>query len=170
MAQNVVKEIRKATRRRFSAEQKIQIVLEGLRGEITVSELCRREGIHPTVYYKWSRSFLDSGKNGLTRDVQRDATSDEVRRLKEENDQLKKAVAEGALEVQKLKKVWVCNATKVCPNETNRQTGCPARGGGVTPARASGPAPARYPLLDLLSVAQTVPPGRNPGPGGSTAS
>ena len=104
MAKDVVKEIRRATRRKFSAEEKIKIVLEGLRGEIAVTELCRREAIQPSIYYKWSKAFLDSGKNGLTRETQRDATSDEVKRLREENDQLKRAGAESALEVQRLKK------------------------------------------------------------------
>ena len=104
MARNVVKEIRRATRRKFSAEEKIRIVLEGLRGEVPVSELCRRESIAPTLYYRWSKSFLDSGKNGLTRDTQRDTTSQEVRRLKDENDSLKKALAESILDVQRYKK------------------------------------------------------------------
>ena len=66
---DVVKQIRKATRRKFSAEEKIRIVLEGLRGQIAISELCRREGIPASAYYKWSKSFLQSGKNGLTRAV-----------------------------------------------------------------------------------------------------
>jgi len=101
---NVVREIRKATRRRFTAEQKIQIVLEGLRGEISVVELCRREGIAPTVYYRWSKGFLEAGKNGLTRDTKRDATSDEVKALRAENEALRRAVAEGMLEVMRLKK------------------------------------------------------------------
>ncbi len=104
MARNIVKEIRRATRRKFSAEEKIRIVLEGLRGEFPVSELSRREGIAPTLYYRWSKAFLDSGKNGLTRDTQRDSTSVEVRRLKEENDSLKKALAESILDVQRYKK------------------------------------------------------------------
>ena len=98
MARNVVMEIRRATRRKFNAEEKIRIVLEGLRGEIPVSDLCRREGIAPTLYYRGSKSFLDSGKNGLTRDTQRDSTSQEVRRLKEENDSLKRALEESNLE------------------------------------------------------------------------
>ena len=80
------------------------IVLEGLRGEIPVTELCRKEGIQPSIYYKWSKAFLDSGKNGLTRETQRNATSGEVRRLQEENEALKKAVAETVVENQKLKK------------------------------------------------------------------
>ncbi len=104
MANDVVREIRRATRRKFSAEEKIRIVLEGLRGEMAVSELCRLETIQPTVYYRWSKAFLEACKNGLTRETQRDATSDEVRRLREENSQLKRAVAESVLETQRLKK------------------------------------------------------------------
>ena len=101
---NVIKEIRKNTRRKFSAEQKIQIVVEGLRGEISVAELCRREGIAPTMYYRWSKSFLEAGKNGLTRDTRRDATTDEVNKLKHENEHLKQALAEAVLEAKYLKK------------------------------------------------------------------
>jgi transposase len=104
MVGDVVKQIRKATRRKFNAEDKIRIVLEGLRGEIPVTELCRREGIQPALYYRWSKAFLDAGKNGLVRDTQRDATTSEVHLLKEENEALKKAVAEAVLEVQRLKK------------------------------------------------------------------
>lgn len=104
MTTDIVKQIRKATRRRFSAEDKIRIVLEGLRGEIPVTELCRKHGIQSSIYYKWSKAFLDAGKNGLTRDTHRDATTDEVRRLREENEVLKQAVAESVLENQKLKK------------------------------------------------------------------
>lgn len=104
MATDVIKQIRRATRRKFSADEKIRIVLEGLRGEIPVTELCRREGIQPSIYYRWSKAFLEAGKNGLMRDTQREATSDEVRQLKDENTALKKAVAESVLEVQRLKK------------------------------------------------------------------
>ena len=103
-ASNVIGEIRRSTRRRFSPEEKIRIVVEGLRGEISVSALCRREGIAPAVYYRWSKSFLEAGKNGLTRDTRRDATSGEVKRLKQENADLKKALAEAILDVQKFKK------------------------------------------------------------------
>jgi transposase len=101
---DVVKQIRRATRRKFSAEEKIRIVLEGLRGEIPVVELARREGIAPSVYYTWSKAFLEAGKNGLTRDTQRDATTGEVRRLKEENEALKRALSEAILDVQRYKK------------------------------------------------------------------
>ena len=101
---NVVKEIRNATRRKFSAEDKIRIVLEGLRGEVPTAEVCRREGISPAIYYRWSKAFLEAGKNGLTRDTRRDATSEEVRTLKQENADLKRAVAELTLDVIKHKK------------------------------------------------------------------
>ena len=103
-SKDVVTQIKKATRRRFSADEKIRIVLEGLRGELSISEICRREGIASSVYYKWSKAFLESGKNGLTLDTKRDATTDEVRHLREENQDLKKAVAELHLEVQRYKK------------------------------------------------------------------
>lgn len=104
MAKDVVKEIRRATRRKFSADEKIRIVLEGLRGEVPVVEICRREGIQPSIYYRWSKAFLDAGKNGLTRETQRDASGEEVKRLREESGALKLALAESALEVQRLKK------------------------------------------------------------------
>jgi len=103
-ASNVIREIRRSTRRRFSPEEKIRIVVEGLRGEISVSSLCRREVISPAVYYRWSKAFLEAGKNGLTRDTRRDATAEEVKRLKQENGDLKRALAEAILEVQKFKK------------------------------------------------------------------
>ena len=77
-SKDVIKQIRKATRRKFSAEEKIRIVLEGLRGETSISEICRREGIAASVYYKWSKSFLEAGKNGLTKAILRNATSEEV--------------------------------------------------------------------------------------------
>jgi transposase len=104
MAKDVVKQIRRATRRKFSPDEKIRIVLEGLRGEIPVNELCRRENISPAIYYRWSKSFLEAGKNGLTRDTRRDANTEEVRHLKDENDSLKKALAEAILDVQRYKK------------------------------------------------------------------
>lgn len=97
MSKNI-REIKKATRKYFTAEQKIQIVLEGLRGEVPVSELCRREGVATVTYYKWSKAFLDAGKNGLTIDTKRDATGEEVKRLKDENGDLHRAVSEQTLE------------------------------------------------------------------------
>lgn len=96
---DVVREIRRATRRRFSADEKIRIVLDGLRGETPISEICRREGIQPSIYYRWSKQFLEAGKNGLTRETARNATDDEVRELKSENEQLKLALADAHLTV-----------------------------------------------------------------------
>ena len=103
-SKNVINQIKKATRRQFLADEKIRIVLEGLRGEIPISEICRREGIASSVYYKWSKAFLEAGKNGLTRDTLRDATSDQVKQLRQENDQLKQSLAEAILDVQRYKK------------------------------------------------------------------
>ena len=100
----VVRRIRAATRKHFTSEEKIRIVLEDLRAEIPISDLCRREGLSAATYYKWSKDFLDAGKNGLTLSTRRDATTDEVRQLKEQNDSLKKAVADLMLEVMRYKK------------------------------------------------------------------
>lgn len=99
-----IREIRRATRRKFSAEEKIRIVVEGLRGEETISELCRREGIAPTVYYKWSKAFLEAGKRRLIGETKRDATSEEVRTLQRENAELKRLVAEQMLRIELYKK------------------------------------------------------------------
>jgi len=104
MARDVVAEIRRATRRKFRAEDKIRIVLQGLRGGIPVSQLCRRESISPALYYQWSKAFLEAGKNGLTVDTKRDATKGKVQQLRQENEVLKKPLAESDLDVQRLKK------------------------------------------------------------------
>lgn len=101
---NVIKQIRNATAKKFSAEEKIRIVLEGLRGEVPITELCRKEGISAATYYKWSKDFLDAGKNGLTLQTKRNATSEEVMRLKSENEDLKKALAEAMLDLMRYKK------------------------------------------------------------------
>ena len=98
---NVVAGIKRATKRHYSAEEKIKIVIEGLRGELSAVDLCRRESISTAVYYRWSKDFLEAGKNGLTKETLRDATSDEVKKLKYENQQLKESLAEAILEVQR---------------------------------------------------------------------
>ncbi len=102
--QDVVKQVRKYTRKKFIPDEKIRIVLEGLRGEVPITDLCRREGIASAVYYKWSKEFLEAGKNGLTRASLRNATTDEVKNLKDENGDLKRAVAELTLGIMKYKK------------------------------------------------------------------
>ena len=99
-----VREIRRRARRRFSAEEKIRIVLEGLRGEVSVAELCRREGIASNLYYRWSKEFLEAGKKRLNGDTVREATSDEVKVLRLENRELKEVVAEMTLKNRALKK------------------------------------------------------------------
>ena len=104
MSKDIVKEIRRATRRHFTAEDKIRIVLEGLRGEVSVTDLCRREGIKPNNYYRWSKEFLEAGKQRLVGNTKRQATSDEVVDLRRENEQLKQLVAELALKNRVLKK------------------------------------------------------------------
>ena len=106
-AEKAIKDIRRRTRRRFSAEEKIRIVLEGLRGDLSVAELCRREGINQNSYYKWSKEFLEAGKQRLAGDTKREATSTEVTDLRKELGQLKELVAEVLLENRVLKKTAV---------------------------------------------------------------
>jgi transposase len=103
-AEAVLKDIRRATRRQFSAEEKIRIVLEGLRGEESIAELCRREGIASSMYYGWSKEFLEAGKKRLAGDTARAATSNEVKELRREAGALKEAVADLTLENRLLKK------------------------------------------------------------------
>ena len=99
-----VRRVRTATRRKYTPEEKIRIVLEGFRREVTVSDLCRREGIKPHSYYAWTKEFMEAGKERLTRDAVRDATQQEVHQLKRENVELKQLVAELSLEGYRLKK------------------------------------------------------------------
>ena len=103
-AEKVVKDIRRATRKQYSAEEKIRIVLEGLRGEDSIAELCRREGIAQNLYYRWSKDFLEAGKKRLAGDTARAATSDEVKDLRREATALKEVVADLTLENRLLKK------------------------------------------------------------------
>ena len=103
-SEKVVKDIRRATRKQYSAEEKIRIVLDGLRGEDSIAELCRREGINQNLYYRWSKEFLEAGKKRLAGDTAREATSDEVKGLLREAVQLKEVVAELTLENRLLKK------------------------------------------------------------------
>jgi len=100
-----IRTVRRQTRRKYSAEEKIRIVMEGLRGELSVADLCRREGIHSNVYYKWLKDFMEAGKARLAGDAKRDATKDEVDEFKRENARLKELVAELAVENHGLKKI-----------------------------------------------------------------
>src|SRR5215469_2420466 len=103
-SEKVVQDIRRKSRRRFSAEE-IRIVLEGLRGEESIATLCRKEGLAPNLYYRWSKEFLEAGKKRLVGDTSREATSTEVIALRQENARLKQVVAETVLENRLLKKV-----------------------------------------------------------------
>jgi transposase len=107
--ERVVKDIRRATRRHFSAEDKIRIVLDGLRGEDSIAELCRKEGIAQGLYYVWSKEFLEAGKRRLAGDTARAATTDEVKNLRRESTALKEVVAEQALELRLLKKSMIAD-------------------------------------------------------------
>jgi transposase len=106
-AEQVVKNIRRRTRKHHSAEEKIRIVLEGLRGEASIAELCRREGIAQSLYYSWSKEFLEAGKRRLAGDTARQATSPEVKELRAEAAALKEAVADLTLENRLLKKSMI---------------------------------------------------------------
>ena len=106
-SERLVRDIRRATRKHYSAEDKIRIVLDGLRGEASVAELCRREGIAESMYYSWSKEFLEAGKRRLAGDTARAATSDEVKALRQEARALKEVVAEQTLELRLVKKSMI---------------------------------------------------------------
>ena len=102
-----VRMVKAASRRKYTPEEKIRIVLEGFRREVTVSDLCRREGIKPHSYYAWTKEFMEAGRERLTRDMVRDATQQEVQALRRENVELKQLVAELSLEGHRLKKTAI---------------------------------------------------------------
>ena len=104
-----MKDIRRKTRRQFSAEEKIRIVLEGLRGDDSIAELCRKEGIAQSLYYTWSKEFMEAGKRRLAGDTSRAATTDEVKDLRREARDLKEVVAEQTLELRLLKKSMIAD-------------------------------------------------------------
>jgi transposase len=103
-AEATIRDIKRKTRRQYSAEEKIRIVVEGLRGDVTIAELCRREGIADSLYYSWSKEFMEAGKARLSGNTKRQASSNEVTDLRQENEQLKQLVAELALKNRVLKK------------------------------------------------------------------
>ena len=106
-ARSFVRTVKAAARRKYTPEEKIRIVLEGFRREVTVSDLCRREGIKPHSYYAWTKEFMEAGKERLTRDAVRDATQQEVHQLRRENVELKQLVADLSLEGYRLKKTAI---------------------------------------------------------------
>ena len=103
-ASALISDLKRKTRKVYNSEDKIRIIIEGMRGETTIAELCRREGIHQTNYYKWSKDFMEAGKRRLSGDTLREANTSEVHELKGENSALKELVAELSLEVRFLKK------------------------------------------------------------------
>jgi transposase len=108
-ADKVIRDIRRATRKQYGAEEKIRIVLEGLRGEESIAALCRREGIAESLYYSWSKEFLEAGRKRLAGDTARAATGEEVKELRREARDLKEVVAEQALELRLLKKSMIAD-------------------------------------------------------------
>ena len=108
-AEKTIKDIRRATRKHHSAEDKIRIVLEGLRGEKSIAELCRQEGLAQSLYYSWSKEFLEAGKQRLAGDTARSATTSEVKDLRRQAQELKEVVAEQALELRLLKKSMIAD-------------------------------------------------------------
>jgi len=102
-----IQQVRIASRRKYTPEEKVRIVLEGFRREVAVNELCRREGIKPGAYYSWTKDFMEAGKERLTRDTVRDATRQEIDELKRENADLKQLVADLSLDVFRLKKTAI---------------------------------------------------------------
>jgi transposase len=102
-----MQQVRAASRRKYTPEEKVRIVLEGFRREVAVNELCRREGIKPGAYYAWTKDFMEAGKERLSRDAARDATRQEIEQIKRENNDLKSVVADLSLEVYRLKKTAI---------------------------------------------------------------
>ena len=102
-----VRQVRAAARKKYTSEEKIRIVLEGFRREVTVNELCRREGIRPNNFYSWTKEFMEAGKQRLSRDTTRDATRQEINELKRDNTDLKHMVAELSLDLHRLKKTAI---------------------------------------------------------------
>ena len=103
-ASSLISELKRKTRRTYSSEEKIRIVIEGMRGEMTIAELCRKEGLSQALYYKWSKDFMEAGKKRLSGDTMREANTSEVKELKDENRSLKELVAELSLDNRDLKK------------------------------------------------------------------
>ena len=103
-SESIIRDIKRQTKRKFSSEEKISIVIEGLRGEDSIASICRREGVAPSVYYRWSKDFMEAGKKRLNADTVREANTDEVDELRNQNNALKIAVADLTLEAMSWKK------------------------------------------------------------------
>ena len=161
-----VRTVKAATRRKYSPEEKIRIVLEGYRREVTVNDLCRREGIKPHSYYAWTKEFMEAGKERLTRDTVRDATRQEIEQLKRENSELKHLVADLSLQVHRLKKrPSRCRTTPSVPKDDHLiEGGSPGQGGFIIVPHASGTEGPGCPEEHLLSIAEATTPSEPRGP------
>ena len=168
-AEKIVREIRRATRRRYSAEEKIRIVLEGLRGEDSIAALCRREGINENLYDRGSKEFLEAGKKRLAGDTAREATSDEVKTLRAESSQLKEALAEILLENRLLKKTCSGMGRTLHEIFRIREAGDHRAGGALFIAGSPNTITAGYPEVDLLWLVQPLCGGRTKSAGGPKA-
>src|SRR5215831_13055957 len=155
-AEQIVKEIRRATRRQFSTEEKIRIVLSGLRGEDSIAELCRREGIVQNLYYRWSKEFLEAGKKRLAGATARAATSDEVKELRREASALKEVVAELTLENRLLKKARSGLGRTTYEILRRREVGDHPAGRAIPTAGAIHPGETRHSARDLLPLVRPV--------------
>jgi transposase len=159
-AEQVLKDIRRQTRRQYSAEEKIRIVLEGLRGEENISELCRREGIAASMYYGWSKEFLEAGKRRLAGDTARAATSGEVKDLHREATALKEVVADLTLENRLLKKSMSGDGGTRHEISCVRESRDHRAGRAVTPAGQAHAGQARHPASYFLSLVRSISCGR----------
>jgi transposase len=168
-AEKTVRDIRRATRRHHSAEDKIRIVLEGLRGEDSIAELCRKEGINQNLYYRWSKEFLEAGKKRLAGDTAREATSDEVKELKAEARQLKETLAEVLIENRLLKKAFSGMGRTLHEVFRIRKVRDHRTGGTVVALDSSNTGADRDPEIDVLRLVQPLPGGRDRGSGGRQA-
>src|SRR5271169_882995 len=155
-AEQIVKEIRRATRRQFSAEEKIRIVLSGLRGEDSIAELYRREGIVQNLYYRWSKEFLEAGKKRLAGDTARAATSEEVKELRREASALKEVVAELTLENRPLKKARSGLGRTAHEISRRREVGDHPGGRAIPTAGAPHSGETRHSAGDLLPLVRPV--------------
>ena len=172
-SETLVRNIRRATRKHHAAEEKIRIVLDGLRGETSIADLCRREGIAESMYYSWSKEFLEAGKRRLAGDTARAATTDEVKQLRREAQDLKEVVAERALELRLLKKrmarplrKWFRHDNLISLHQRIRSRGPPRprwRSARPGPNKRAGAKGAIF-LTRIPGCRSTVRPSRFPPP------
>src|ERR1700722_20338700 len=165
-AEKTVRDVRRATRRHHSAEEKVRIVLEGLRGEDSIAELCRKEGINQNLYYRWSKEFLEACTQRLAGDTAREATSDEVKELKAEARQLKETLAEVLIENRLLKKSVLGDGEDAYEVFRIRKVRDHRTGGTVVALDPSDTDVDRDPEIDVLRLVQPLPGGRDRSSGG----